>query len=291
MSRAPGGRAGDIRVGIAGWTFPPWRGAFYPKGLKQKEELAYAARQFRTLEINGTFYALQRPKTFASWAEETPEDFVFSMKAPRFITHMKRLKDCAAPIANFLASGVLRLGPKLGPILWQLPANFAFDAERIAAWCALLPHDTAAAADMARGHEARLNGRVHLETDAKRPLRHALEARHASFADPAALALLRKHDVAVVISDGTQDWPHFRELTAGFAYVRLHLSPELGPHGYGREALQEWAGQAAQWAGGGEVAGRDVFLYCDAAGDESVKINTPANATTLAECVRRLAEG
>ena len=120
--------AGRIRVGIAGWVFPPWRGSFYPKGLKQKDELAHASRAFTTLEVNGTFYAMQRPETFAAWDEETPGDFVFSLKGPRFITHMKRLKDCAAPLANFLASGVLRLGAKFGPILWQLPPNMAFDA-------------------------------------------------------------------------------------------------------------------------------------------------------------------
>ena len=126
--RADVPRAADIRIGISGWTYAPWRGSFYPKGLPQKAELRHAARQFRSIEINGTFYGLQKPDSFARWTEETPEGFVFALKAPRFITHVRRLREPATPLANFLASGLLRLGPKLGPILWQFPPTFRFDS-------------------------------------------------------------------------------------------------------------------------------------------------------------------
>ena len=288
---------GDIRIGIAGWTFPPWRGHFYPKEVRQKDELAFAARQFRTLEINGTFYSMQKPPVFASWAAETPDDFVFSMKAPRYVTHMRRLKDCAAPIANFLASGILRLGPKLGPILWQLPPNMKFEADRIEEWLALLPHTRGAAAEAAAKHEPRMEGRAWLDPGAApdAPLRHAVEVRHESFLDPAFVALLRRHGVAVVMTDGVSDYPQFRDVTAEFLYVRLHLSQELPKGQYDDGALDSWADRVRSWAKGAEPAGlthvapgaapkrktRDVFLYVDAAGDETVKLNTPAQAREL----------
>jgi uncharacterized protein YecE (DUF72 family) len=270
----PRGKGGRIRAGIAGWTFAPWRGVFYPPGLKQKDELRHAARALTTLEVNGTFYAMQKPATFAAWDAETPEGFVFSLKAPRFITHMKRLKDCAAPLANFLASGVLRLGPKLGPILWQLPPNLPFEAERMEAFLSLLPHDRKAAAALAARHEERMEGRAFLDPGAPGPVRHAVEPRHPSFADPAAVALFRRHDVALAITDGIPDWPRFRELTADFAYLRLHLSAEQAEGGYRPEEIAAWAVQAEAWA----AEGHDVFAYFDAAGDETVKLHTPANA-------------
>ena len=269
--------AGRIRVGIAGWVFPPWRGGFYPKGLRQKDELAHASRAFSTLEVNGTFYAMQRPETFAAWDEETPDDFVFSLKGPRFITHMKRLKDCAAPLANFLASGVLRLGPKFGPILWQLPPNMAFDADRIEQFFVLLPHDRAAAATLAAKHEPRMEGRAWLDPGASGPVRHAIEPRHPSFLDPACVALCREHGVALAITDGIPDWPQFREPTAAdFVYLRLHLSAEQ-ERGYDEASIASWAAQAKEWA----KAGRDVFVTFDAAGDETVKVHTPANAAAM----------
>jgi uncharacterized protein YecE (DUF72 family) len=269
-------RAGRIRVGIAGWVFPPWRGPFFPKGLKQKDELGFAARAFTTLEVNGTFYSMQRPETFAAWDAETPEDFVFTLKGPRYITHMKRLKECGPALTNFLASGVLRLGPKLGPILWQLPPAMRFEADRLEAFLALLPHDRAAAAAAAARHEPRMQGRAWLDPGAAGPVRHALEARHESFTDPACLALCRKHGVALAVTDGIPDWPRFRELTAPFAYLRLHLS-DTQEAGYDAAAIAAWARQAKAWA----KAGHDVFVVFDAAGDETVKIHTPANAAAM----------
>src|ERR1700692_2504075 len=136
----------DIRIGISGWTYPPWRGVFYPKELKQQDELCFAGRQFRTIEINGTFYGLQKPNSFDAWRDNTPEGFVFSVKAPRFITHLQRLRGVETSVANFLASGLLRLGPKLGPILWQFPPNLKFDPDIFETFLALLPHDNEHAA-------------------------------------------------------------------------------------------------------------------------------------------------
>ena len=147
-------RTAEIRIGISGWTYAPWRGTFFPKGLKQRDELAYASRKVNSIEINGTFYSLQRPESYASWHDQTPEGFVFSVKAPRFITHILRLKEVRTPLANFLASGVLRLGDKLGPLLWQLPPSYAYDRERMEEFFRLLPRTTGQAAALARQHDA-----------------------------------------------------------------------------------------------------------------------------------------
>jgi uncharacterized protein YecE (DUF72 family) len=217
----PSGKAaktsrGDIRIGVSGWTYKPWRGHFYPKGLAQKRELAFAAGRFSALEVNGTFYGLQRPEVFTRWAEETPDGFVFAVKGSRFITHIKRLREVETPLANFLASGLLRLGPKLGPVLWQLPPTFRFDAGLIRDFLGLLPRDTCAAAEMARRHDGRLDGRAETEPDACRPLRHALEIRHDSFRHPEFLKLLRSHEVALVCAD-TVAWPRLMDLTSDFA--------------------------------------------------------------------------
>lgn len=296
MHKPEPGPPGAIRVGIAGWVFPPWRGGvFYPAGLKQKDELSYAAARFATLEVNGTFYSMQRPATFAAWAAATPPGFRFALKGPRFITHMKRLKDCRLPLANFLASGLFRLGDRLGPILWQLPPDTRFDADRLEAFLALLPRDLDSAAALARDHEPRMEGRAATAPEAAGPLRHAFEFRHESFADPACIALLRAHGVALVAIDGVPDWPHLADLTADFVYARLHM-PRATEGGYDAAALDAWAARVRTWAAGGEpddlrrvgrppqlLPRRDVFLYCDAAGDEDVKRFTPANATALTE--------
>ena len=189
------------RVGTSGWRYPPWRRTFYPDGLAQRRELEHLSRRVDTIEINGSFYSLQRPESWQAWARETPDDFVFAVKGPRFVTHMKQLRDVATPVANFLASGVLALGPKLGPVLWQLPPRMRFDAARVAAFLELLPRTTAAAARLAEQHDERLDGRALTATDADRPLRHAVEPRHESFRDPAFAALLREHGIALVMAD------------------------------------------------------------------------------------------
>jgi uncharacterized protein YecE (DUF72 family) len=278
---------GTVRIGISGWRYPPWRGIFYPPKLPQKRELAYAANIFRSIEINGTFYSLQRPEYFEAWAAETPDDFVFSVKGPRFITHIKRLKDVKVPLANFLASGVLRLGPKFGPILWQFPPNFRFEPKKLETFLKMLPHDTEAAAALARRHDKRLSGRSALKTDTKRQLRHAIEIRHNSFVTPAFAQLLRKYDVALVCADAVE-WPCLMDVTSDFVYCRLHGSEQLYASGYDQETLDRWAARVACWARGkipadaeqiskggpSETQPRDVFVYFD----NDTKVRAPFDA-------------
>jgi len=260
-------------VGISGWIYPPWRGDFYPKGLPHRQELAYAAARMSSIEINGSFYALQRPTSFHRWAAQTPPGFVFSVKGGRFITHMKKLNDVEVPLANFLASGMLALGDKLGPMLWQLPPNLGFHAGRIADFLDLLPRTTAAAAAMAAGHDERMEGRAFLTTDADRPLRHAMEVRHPTFETEAFLDLLRARDVAVVTADTAGKWPVFLEPTASLAYVRLHGDEELYVSGYDAEALDRWAARVAGW----RDEGRDVVVYFD----NDAKVRAPVDAMAL----------
>jgi uncharacterized protein YecE (DUF72 family) len=288
--------AGDIRIGISGWTYASWRGKFYPEDLPHARELHFASRALNTIEINGTFYSLQRPESFARWAAETPENFVFALKGPRFITHMKRLKEVEMPLANFLASGVLRLGPKLGPIVWQLPERQVFEPQRLEDFFALLPRDTDAALRLARRHDERLKGRAWLAIDKKRKLRHALEIRHPSFIDPAFIALLRRQRIALVCADSVA-WPRLMDTTADFIYCRLHGSEELYASGYDDPALDRWARRVLAWAQGGEPKdgkraaatpapkrnSRDVFVYFD----NDAKVRAPVDAQGLAARVAR----
>jgi Uncharacterized conserved protein len=282
----------DIRIGISGWTYAPWRGSFFPKGLSQKKELAFASRQVRTIEINGTFYSMQRPTSFRAWYEAVPDDFVFALKGPRFITHLKRLKDVVAPTANFFASGVLRLNEKLGPILWQLPPMTRFDPERLREFFNLLPRSTKEAAVFARHHDHRLKARAWLRVDRDRPLRHALEVRHPSFECAEFIALLREHDIALVVADTAGKWPLMHDVTSDFVYVRLHGDTELYASGYTPAALDAWAEKIRAWSAGDDAAegrrlgaaverrgrGRDVYVYFD----NDVKAYAPFDAMGLA---------
>ncbi|WP_137390495.1 DUF72 domain-containing protein [Rhodoligotrophos defluvii] len=291
-------RSGTIRIGISGWTYAGWRGVFYPRGLPARRELAYAAERFRSIEINGTFYRMQRPENFAEWHDQTPDGFVFAVKGPRFITHMKKLRDVEVPLANFLASGLLRLRAKLGPILWQFPPRMRFNRDIWDAFLALLPKDTGQALELARHHDPRVEGRNWLAIDAKRPMRHAVEIRHESFRSPEFIALLRRHDVALVCAD-TVEWPLLMDLTADFVYCRLHGSEVLYTSGYEDEALDRWAARVEAWAQGHEPsdairvlpptkprrAGRDVFVYFD----NDAKVRAPFDAAGLAERVGRVA--
>ncbi|WP_082813012.1 DUF72 domain-containing protein [Cellulomonas timonensis] len=229
------------RVGISGWDSPPWRGSFYPPGLRRRDELAYAARRLGTIEVNGSFYALQRPASYEAWAAATPDDFLLSVKGSRFITHIRRLADVEAPLANFFASGVLALGRRLGPVLWQLPPSLPYEPDRLEAFLRLLPRTTAQAADLAARHDKRVDGRALTTTDADRPMRHALEARHPSYAAPGLVELLRRHDVALVAADSPGRWPALADVTADFVYVRLHGDTELYASGYTDAALDRWA--------------------------------------------------
>jgi uncharacterized protein YecE (DUF72 family) len=244
----------DIRIGIGGWTYEPWRGTFYPEGLVQKRELEYASRKLTSIEVNGTFYGAQKPESFAKWRDETPDDFVFALKAPRFATHRRVLAEAGESIERFFSSGVTELGAKLGPINWQFAPTKKFDPEDFEAFLRLLPH--------------RVDGRT---------IRHALEVRHESFRDPAFIALAREHRVAVVIA-GDSKYPQIAALTAPFVYARIMGTEEAHPLGYTKRALDEWAERVRRWAAGGMPQGletidgdeaslggkdtpRDVYLY------------------------------
>src|SRR5687768_7407354 len=215
------------RIGISGWTYKGWRGVFYPPGLPHRRELEHASALFNAIEINGSFYGLQRPTSYQAWHAQTPPDFVFSIKGSRFITHMKKLRDVEVPLANFFASGVLCLGEKLGPILWQFPPNLGFDEQRFDAFFSLLPRTTTAAASLAKEHDERLDGRSWTKRGAHLPIRHCIEVRHDSFLTPAFFELLRRQDIAFVFADTAQRWPYAEDLTSDFVYVRLHGAEEL----------------------------------------------------------------
>ncbi len=264
-----------VRIGTSGWRYPRWRGTFYPAGLVQRRELEYMSRRVDSVEINGSFYSLQRPESYRAWAAETPDDFVFAVKGGRFITHMKQLRDVGQPLANFFASGLLALGPKLGPVLWQLPPRMRFDADRVGSFLDLLPRTTGAAAELAARHDERLDDRALTVTDADRPLRHAVEARHDSFRDPRFTALLRAHGVALVLADSAGTWPVFDEVTADVVYVRLHGADELYAGGYTAEALDAWATRVRAW----RADGHDVHVYFD----NDAKVHAPYDAIALAE--------
>lgn len=283
---------GDVRIGISGWTYPPWRKKFYPEELPQNRELEYASRAVRTIEINGTFYSLQRASSVRRWYGTVPDDFVFSIKGSRYITHNRRLKDAAVPLANFFASGLLELGEKLGPFLWQLPPSFAYDRERLEAFFKLLPRSSGEAAKLAKRHDGRLPERAVLKARTEAPLRHALEVRHASFETPEFVDLLRKHGIAIVVADAAAKWPLIEDITTDFLYLRLHGHDELYKSGYTDKALDAWERKIRRWAAGGtprearrigsafEVrkSGRDLFVYFD----NDVKVHAPFNAMDLA---------
>jgi uncharacterized protein YecE (DUF72 family) len=265
-----------IRIGISGWTYAGWRGQFYPPGLVHRLELAYAAERFGSIEINGSFYSLQRPSSYLTWRSQVPEDHVFAVKGGRFITHMKKLAGVETALANFFASGVLALGPALGPVLWQLPPNLGYDADRLRAFFDLLPRSTTAAAQLADGHDDKLSGdRVWTQTDADRPLRHALEVRHDTFCTDEAVQLLADHDIALVVADTAGRWPLLERLTSDFMYVRLHGDEELYVSGYSPAALDSWATRIRAWAD----RGQDVYVYFD----NDVKVHAPYDALGLME--------
>lgn len=263
--------ASRIRIGIGGWSYPPWRGPFYPDGLVQRRELEYASRHLTSIEINSTYYGAQRAESFARWHDETPDDFVFAVKAPRFATHRKALADAGASIARFVEGGVTRLGNKLGPINWQFDPGKHFDADDFERFLDLLPP----------------------EAEGLR-LRHALEVRHDSFRTPAFIALARRHHAAIVIS-GDSRYPLIADATAPFVYARIMGTTEAEPTGYGPSALDRWAGRARTWANGdlpddlatvddphASTSGREVFLYVIS----GHKVRNPAAAMALIERVR-----
>lgn len=279
-----------LRIGISGWTYPPWRGVFYPKGLAHRLELDFASRQHNSIEINGSFYSLQRPSSYQRWYAETPRGFLFSVKGPRFITHMKKLREVETPLANFFGSGVLALREKLGPILWQFPPNFGWNEERFRQFFALLPRDTTAAAKLAKRHDAKLMHGAWTKTDATRPLRYAVEIRHPTFLVPEFFALLREANIAFVFADTAGKWPYAEDLTADFVYCRLHGAEQLYVSGYTDPELDWWAARIEQWRQGKQpndarvaaiskpkAGKRDVYLYFD----NDAKVHAPFDAKKL----------
>jgi uncharacterized protein YecE (DUF72 family) len=260
-----------IRVGIGGWVYAPWRGVFYPKGLTQARELEHASRNVTSIEINGTFYGTQKPESFRRWAAETPDDFVFSLKAPRFATHRRVLAEAGPSIERFFSSGLSELKQKLGPILWQFAPTKAFDPDDFAAFLALLPKT--------------LDGLS---------LRHVVEVRHESFLAPEFIALLRRHSVAVALIESDKH-PLIADVTGDFVYARLQDTSEKLATGYPPAALDAWAKRAKTWAAGGipddpptiaapppKKTKRDVFLYMIS----GAKLRAPAAAMALLERLR-----
>ena len=286
---------GRVRIGISGWRYAGWRKKFYPAGLAQRRELEFAAQHFDSIEINGSFYSLQRPESYRAWRQESPADFVFAVKGGRFITHMKKLRDVEAPLANFFASGVLGLEEKLGPSLWQFPQNLGCLDDRFAAFFELLPRDTLQAAELARRHDERLLGRSITTTTERRPLRHAIEVRSPSCCSPAFIELLRKADVGLVVADTAGRFPYLEDVTADFVYVRLHGDVELYKSGYSPAAIERWARRVQAWSTGSEPAdavrvspvkaprrkSRDVYVYFD----NDAKVHAPFDALALAEAL------
>ena len=225
--------------------------------LAAGRRLEYVAEHFDTVEVNGSFYSLQRPTTYQRWYDATPPGFVLALKGGRFITHLKRLRDVQQGLANFFASGPLVLAEKLGPVLWQLPASITFDEVLIADFLARLPRTTSAVAELARGHDDKLRGRTAVDVDTERPVRHALEVRHRSFDDVRYYDLLARHEVANVVSD-SPTWPMLDRRTTDLAYVRLHGHSELYASGYSGASLDSWAERCRRWAEQGPV-----FVYFD----------------------------
>ena len=281
----------NVEVGISGWTYGGWRGTFYPPKLSHKRELEFASRQLPSIEINGTFYSLQRPSSYQHWYETTPEKFIFSVKANRYITHVKRLKDVEIPMANFFASGPLCLKEKLGPFLWQFPPSMVFDPERFENFLKLLPKDFREAARL--GKKSVLPGeRISLDVGKNYKLRHAVEVRHMSFLNPWFVELLRRYNVAIVFADTAGKWPYLEDVTADFLYIRLHGDSELYVSGYDDETLDFWSERIRSWKKGYEPENRltitdespspierDVFVYFD----NDAKVRAPVDARGLLE--------
>lgn len=280
----------ETRIGISGWRYAPWRGVFYPKGLPQDQELSYASRQLNTIEINGSFYSLQRPESYQKWYSETPEDFVFSVKGNRYITHIRRLKDARPLLANFFGSGVLHLREKLGPFLWQLPPSFRYDDDRLEEFFRELPRTFA---DV----KALVSAADRIEPDLPKSvpqlrLRHVLEVRHHSFENPDFPDLARHYNIAIVFADTAGKWPYLEDLTSDFIYLRLHGDVELYKSGYDDASLRWWADRIRLWQAGREAKDaltlsfdkprhvkRDAYVYFD----NDVKVRAPFDAARLYE--------
>ena len=291
----------EIRIGISGWSYNFWRGEFYPAGLVQKRELEYASRQMNSIEINGTFYSLQRPASYRKWHDETPDDFVFAVKGGMYLTHRRRLRDIRQPLANFFASGVLQLGRKLGPILWQLPPWLPYEPERMSEFLKLLPRTSTAASKLANEHDLKRKDWIAPDAIARTRIRYAFEPRHESFFTEDFVRLLRRHNAALVFADTAGKWPYAEDLTADLIYIRLHGSKELYASGYGADELDRWAERIKKWRAGRQPRGaslivkdrfkagtpRDVYVYFD----NDIKVHAPFDAMSLAGRFQKITGG
>jgi uncharacterized protein YecE (DUF72 family) len=265
-------RAPRVRVGISGYIYESWTGRFYPSSLKQRERLAYASRIFDSIELNGTFYSLKTPSTYERWTAETPSGFVFAVKGSRFITHNLKLRNCEAALGNFYASGVLALGKKTGPFLWQLPASYSFQPSRIEEFLSMLPKTSREAENVAAGHDHRVADPL-CEAAAPVRYRHAMEVRHESYFVPEFYEILRRHGVGFVVSDTAGRFPYAEVVTAPFVYVRLHGSKRLYVSGYDDQELDAWSHRICSWSD----AGNDVYVYFD----NDAKVHAPHDAMAL----------
>ena len=261
-------------IGISGWTFPGWKGTFYPEDLVTRKQLEFASRRLNSIEINGTFYSLQKPASFQRWYQETPDDFLFAVKAPQFITHVLRLKNADEPLANFFASGLLCPKDKLGPVLWQFPPNVRLKDDRFERFLKLLPRDSKSAARLAKKHGEKVEGRAYTRAVGDFPVRHAFEFRHKSFLNENFLATLRAHNVAFVFAHmGGERAPYTEEPTANFIYARLHGEGKAFAKGYPEKELTRWAKKVREWS----LAKHDTFIYFS----NEAKVHAPTGAMKL----------
>jgi uncharacterized protein YecE (DUF72 family) len=272
---------GRAYIGISGYEYKRWRDRFYPNALPARRWLEYASRCFNSIEINGTFYSLKSPSVFERWRSEVPKrDFIFALKGGQFITHNLKLRRCEVALGNFFASGVLALGKLTGPVLWQLPATYRFDAERMEQFMKLLPRNAHEMETVASWHDHRLKRGALMEAAAPVRLRHAFEVRHPSYFHDEFYDLLRRHRCAFVIADTAGRFPYAEEITADFVYVRLHGSQQLYVSGYTEAELSDWAVKLRQWTSadlGGKP--RDVYVYFD----NDAKVHAPHDALRLTE--------
>lgn len=277
----------SLRVGISGWNYEPWKGSFYPKNLPSKDELSFASRKVNSIEVNGTFYSQQRPSSFQRWYDETPKSFVFSIKGPRYITHIRRLKEIEVPLANFFATGILKLKEKLGPIFWQFPPSMLYRPEIFEEFFKLLPRTSKEAVKLARKNDGHLKEKPFLKNELDINLRYAIEIRHPSFENPDFIDLLRKYNIALVFADTAGKWPYMEEVTSDFVYLRLHGDEDLYTSGYSDASLKWWSERVKCWMKGREPTNpmkitenkikhhkRDAFIYFD----NDVKAFAPFNA-------------